>query len=740
MKKYIFTLACVLSSLTGFAHVAEVNIGDQYNPFYLSFDWYDDAHTMLMTASADVELTVDEKYEKRGDGCMNHVYTAAIKGSSPHRGGATWVLSSNGIPATVEVDGVSYPVVAIGDFSFAFGPGDIQYKFPSSIKYIGKGAFFNSTPQQIDYNNFTEIGDYAFYGNKTNGDVKLTNVEKLGKYAFANCGFSRINIDGKLKEIGEGAFYNIANPSTVSIYVGDDVEVIGDHAFDACTSMGNWGNQVDGHGALYIGKSVKYIGNYAFHEIRTLSQELVIPDATTFIGDYAFCHCYNFCPIVLGKNVEHIGAYAFYKANHMCSNTMEIPSSVKYIGPMAFDFTRHAEGSRKNGITDLNVNSSTPPELGVDENGMTAFGNYDPKATNFWDLDGWWFYPFVCLHVPQGSYADYANHPYWGKFTCIMDDLIPEDPEKDHKDLDDPLTYVIDYLYLVPGETVNLNDVLKQDELMSTELTWNEISAEENGGVLTVDSKGNVEAQSFGSDIAIALRTGNESYDGSNFVPVEGNVTGAVVIFVCPTITLVSDKNGVTDEITTETQNARRRASAMTIDESEGDASSDMSGVKNDNSTYTHRVVYNSYPKLQVNPAPSIEIDVIERAKVDVDDNYVDGTTLEEVAEEQLSSTEGYEGAVVPLNPIIENRYVVVSVALEDNSTTGVNQIEVNDRISVTTFEHLLTINGAAEDSVVRIVNIKGQTVYQGVGKSIELSKGVYIIAVEDVILKAIVR
>ena len=728
MKKILASLLISLVGLVSNAALVEVNIGDQSNPYYLSFDWYDDAHTMLMTSPADVEMIIDEKFEKRSDGCMDHIYNASIKGNSPHRGGATWQLSNNGIPAAVEVAGVSYPVVAIGDFSFAFGPGDIQYKIPSSIIHIGKGAFFNSTPQQIDYNQFTTIDDYAFYGNKTNGDIKLTNVEKLGKYAFANCVFYRVTIDGPLKEIGEGAFYNTSSSGIVSIYIGDNVEVIGDHAFDACTSMGNWGNTTpDGHSALYIGKNVRYIGNYAFHEIRNLEQELVIPDATTYIGDYAFCHCYKFCPITLGNNVKHIGAYAFYKANHMCSNSLKIPASVEYIGPLAFEFTRHAEGGRTNGITDLYVHATTPPDLGTDENDMCAFGDFDPNLAGFWDVDCWWMFPFVCLHVPVGSREDYINHPYWSKFTCIIDDVIPE------TSIRSSVQNIVGYVFMVPGESTDItpDNVPGLDDFVDCN-----IIVPSESTVIDNPEGTTIKANLIGQEIILLERTGNSRYDGG-WQEVEPQIVGAVIVFVCPTVTMVYG-----GEIRSA-ENQPEGIKLMSVDNPVGN-DPDYAGLTDKYVTYQHTVVPNLFPRFQIEPLLGVKVDIISRAKVDENGKFTEDGDIAPISEEQQVGEldEKESGYVVPINPIVENRVIQVTTMLtndQDQTATGIASVQLNRNLKVTAKGLFVYIEGEFNNAVV--YNVSGMVIKESKEGTIGLPEpGIYIIKIDDNVLKITVK
>ena len=749
MKKYILTLACVLGSLAANASDFSAQIGDQYNKITWYFDWVDEAHTMCQTASAD---GISFEYGPNQYNASQYEWHIVDKNGNiknswdlgsvvPNE--INWIIVNNGFPSEVEYNGKMIPIVAIGDFSFT-GRVNGAVTIPETITKIGKGAFYNANQTITLHDKITYIDDFAFYGDAF-PSIELNNLEKLGSYAFAKCTqIEKIKITNT-EEIGDHAFFGIQSIKSVHL---ENVKKVGEYAFTGFEGEG-WHSSTCGNGSattlmeyLYL-NNVEHIGNYAFAECHKL-KEINIPNSVNYIGDYAFFHCQEACPIVIGDNVEYIGSWAFSGGTyHTCSETLiSLPGSLKTIGDHAFTF------NNESGVfKDLNINSSTPPTMILDEDGCSAFGYLDPTKLNrtFFNDPAAWIYPYVCLHVPIGSYQAYASDPEWSKFTCIVDDLIPTEPTPDGpqtRSEEDPMSYIMGYVYLVPEDApVDLAKDVLHEEDVNTELDWELVG--EDDGVITLKN-GVVTPNKFGTKIVMATRKGNEIFDGSTFVDAGDRVVGAVVVFVCPTITLVSDKTSVTDETTTPAETQQRvRMREQAADAVTNGEAHDIDKLKRENSTYEHRVVYDSYPKLQVNPANTIEIEVIERAKIDENNNYVDNGELQELDEAQYNSSnlQGYEGAVVPLNPVQENRVVVVSIApLAFDGTTGVKETQINSNISVTTASHLLTITGAAEDSVVRVVNLQGQTVYQGIEKSIELDNGIYIISVEDVVFKAIVR
>lgn len=346
-----------------------------------------------------------------------------------------------------------------------------------------------------------------------------------------------------------------------------------------------------------------------------------------------------------------------------------------------------------------------------------------------------WMYPYLCLHVPAGTYLDYKNHKYWGKFSCIMDDLIPDEPEAQPGVDPDPLKYVVNYIYLLPGDEISLSEYVDIEELLgkSETISWEEI----NNECLEVDSKGNVKAKQFGNDIAIALRSNQIYENGNGWVDAGKSIAGAVVIFVCPIVTVVYDKGSVTDEVT----------SAKKVRALGPDNSTEIDNLVSENTTYSHPVVYNSFPKVQVNPSPSVEIELIERAKVDGDNAYIDNDQLKELKEEEgeLELSGNYEGAVLPVDPVQENRVIVVTLAntysLPGGPLSDVKDVEISSDITVSVSGNVVTVKGAADQDVVDIYDTNGRKVYSSAEKTFQLQHhGVFVATVGDAAFKIIVK
>lgn len=288
-------------------------------------------------------------------------------------------------------------IVGIADYAFYGCLKLEEISLPSTIKYIGEGAFS---------------------GNKSLFKFVVDNssLERIGDKAFYNCEILNIFTPGaKLKYIGSEAFYACKALSNNELMkIPDSVESIGSNAF---TGTKLWGSP-DNYGVVYAGNwvvgykgtpagvkledNVKGIADYAFYNCATLTSvdglgnvahigrgafmncerldgvsidSVVVIKEATFMGcttlasidlprdlekiersafngcvqlkeinigrtkvteipDYAFRGCTNLKTVNFGKNVTSIGDYAFLQCEALESVTL--PNTVKKVGVSAF--------------------------------------------------------------------------------------------------------------------------------------------------------------------------------------------------------------------------------------------------------------------------------------------------------------------------------------------------------------------------------------------------------------------
>ena len=84
------------------------------------------------------------------------------------------------------------------------------------------------------------------------------------------------------------------------IYIGDNIERIGDNIFRECESLTS----------VYIPNSVTEIGASAFTYCSSL-ESITIPNSVTTIGDWAFCICDSLTSVTIPNSVTTIGHDAF---------------------------------------------------------------------------------------------------------------------------------------------------------------------------------------------------------------------------------------------------------------------------------------------------------------------------------------------------------------------------------------------------------------------------------------------
>lgn len=189
------------------------------------------------------------------------------------------------VPATVEHDGKSYNVTAIGMHAFTFSSGMTSIELPSSIKTIEPGAFMNC------------------YG-LTSIDLP-EGLESIGNLAFVACeNLETVTIPSTVQDIGYMAFN--MNSKLRKITIPEGVEVIKYMTFSECHALKD----------VVLPQSLKAIGTQAFSNCKQFSM-VVIPDAVVEIGNEAFNNCENVTEITIGKGVKNISSNAFNGCTRM---------------------------------------------------------------------------------------------------------------------------------------------------------------------------------------------------------------------------------------------------------------------------------------------------------------------------------------------------------------------------------------------------------------------------------------
>ena len=192
-------------------------------------------------------------------------------------------------------------------------------------------------------NSVTEIGHGAFTDCSSLTSITLPNsVTSIGSDAFFCCkSITSINIPNSIINVGVGAFYNVPNivysgtatgspwgarsvngyvegylvyadetkttllacstAATGDITIPNSVTIIGDGAFDDCSSITS----------ITLPNSIKSIGNYAFQDCSFLTS-ITLPNSVTSIGYSAFDSCSSITSITIPNSIKSIKKFAFY--------------------------------------------------------------------------------------------------------------------------------------------------------------------------------------------------------------------------------------------------------------------------------------------------------------------------------------------------------------------------------------------------------------------------------------------
>lgn len=233
-------------------------------------------------------------------------------------------------------------VTGIGNYTFASNSNmnKVVFQDASDLTYIGQRAFYDD-----DNAVFTDEGNEG-----ENATLNLSNVNKMGEYAFYNC--------DKLTGVELGG--NITAVETVEGEVKETEHKIPNNAFN------NSGLQT-----VTIPDGIVHIGDGAFgHTSLSAVGELVLPSGLQTIGDSAFV-------VTMGSGETGIGI-----------TSLTIPSSVKSIGENAFSGRRN--------LAEVTVEDDKQDGTKL-ELGNAAFGHNESSAFSEW-----------------GSITDAANITYTG--------------------------------------------------------------------------------------------------------------------------------------------------------------------------------------------------------------------------------------------------------------------------------------------------------------------------------------
>lgn len=199
-------------------------------------------------------------------------------------------------------------------------------------------------------------GDYiAITGARTNrtsikipATIRNLPVRKINAHAFVDGSFSTIEFadDCGLLQIGEFAFENCTDLTSISPKFPDSLVTLGNSAFSGCTALtaADFGPNLislpdfaflncNALESLTLPSALETIGASTFSGCYSLTEEITLPASVTSIGDSAFLNT-MFDQIYLPSGLNTLGASAFKDCKRLSS--IVIPSALRTLNTQAF--------------------------------------------------------------------------------------------------------------------------------------------------------------------------------------------------------------------------------------------------------------------------------------------------------------------------------------------------------------------------------------------------------------------
>lgn len=204
--------------------------------------------------------------------------------------GSDWYVGDYDIPETVEYEGRTYTVTAIGYCAFAQCQVK-TVKIPQTVTKIEYCAFIHSSLELVYIpDGVTEIGYEAFADTKISTFILPTAIKSLESAVFHSCSnLKRIFVP----DLDSYCKINFTNEYSNPLCNGGNI-------------CDNYGNIIPN---IELPESVTKINDYAFS--RSAIESIHLGENVTSIGKKAFSDCANLHAINIPSSLTEIGKDAF---------------------------------------------------------------------------------------------------------------------------------------------------------------------------------------------------------------------------------------------------------------------------------------------------------------------------------------------------------------------------------------------------------------------------------------------
>ena len=297
------------------------------------------------------------------------------------------------IAATVNIDGVDYPVLGI------LGSGDYSDYNNGKTGEDNRGAFTNCTKitglRFADNSGVIFIGDRAFKNCsklKTIENIPST-LNDIAKCCFEGTALESVDLSNtEITTMKDGVFFN--NTSLTSIKLPNKLENFWNYAFKGCTSLNN----------IEMPSTVKGIYNNVFEGCEALSN-VTFNDSYTTLGHHVFKNC-PLAAVTFPNSLNSIGEYAFEGTNLKTvdlSNTQitSLPNGCFFICENLSDVKLPTD------LTDIGNNAfiSTPIASITFPSSLQKIGDYAFQKAKLENV----VIPTNCNTIEQGAFSENAN-------------------------------------------------------------------------------------------------------------------------------------------------------------------------------------------------------------------------------------------------------------------------------------------------------------------------------------------